>query len=51
MSKCINCGYFLNCKEADQGNTNCKKYEYREKVHTKWFINDQGELVWDYYIK
>lgn len=48
MSKCINCGYFLNCKEADKKKTTCDKFQYR--VHIKWFEKDK-EMVWDYEIK
>lgn len=30
MNKCINCAYFLNCKNADEENT-CEKYKFIRK--------------------
>lgn len=35
MIKCINCGYFLNCKNASQEVKECEKYTKIERI-----IND-----------
>ena len=35
MNKCINCGYFLNCKEAESHKENCNKYVKAQRVINK----------------
>lgn len=35
MNKCINCAYFLNCKNANEENA-CKKYKFiRKNIEVK----------------
>ena len=35
INKCINCGYFLNCKYASENITDCNKFVKANRVITK----------------
>lgn len=40
INKCINCGYFLNCKIADKNIENCEKFVKANRIITKGIKNE-----------
>lgn len=47
IKKCINCNYFLNCKEAEENKVECDKFikrklgeNYVEKNNNGYYINN-----------
>lgn len=47
MSKCINCGFFLNCNEAEENKNDCQKF-IKQQRGVPITDNKTGEVM-DYF--